>query len=32
MLIYGKNAIREALISEKTFNKLMIDKSLRDKQ
>ena len=32
MLIYGKNAIREALISEKTFNKLIIDKSLRDKQ
>lgn len=30
MLIYGKNAIREALISEKTFNKLYIDKSLRD--
>lgn len=31
MLIYGKNAVLEALKSEKTFNKLFIDKSLRDK-
>ena len=31
MLIYGKNAIREAIISEKTFNKLLIDRNQKDK-
>jgi 23S rRNA (guanosine2251-2'-O)-methyltransferase len=31
MLIYGKNAVLEALKSEKTFNRLFIDKTLRDK-
>lgn len=30
MLIYGKNAILEALKSKKTFNKLFIDKNNRD--
>lgn len=31
MLIYGKNSILEALKSEKTFNRLSIDKNMRDK-
>lgn len=31
MIIYGKIAVLEALRSEKTFNKLMIDKNLKDK-
>lgn len=31
MLIYGKNSVLEALKSEKTFNKLFIDKTVRDK-
>ncbi len=31
MIIYGKNAILEALKSEKTFNKLTIDKENHDK-
>ena len=32
MLIFGKNAILEALRSEKTFNSLLIDKTSHDKQ
>ena len=31
MLIYGKNAVFEALKSEKTFNRLLIDKTFKDK-
>lgn len=31
MIIYGKIAVLEALRSEKTFNKLLIDKGLKDK-
>lgn len=31
MLIYGKNAVLESIKSKKTFNKLFIDKSTRDK-
>lgn len=31
MLIYSKNIVLEALKSEKTFNKLLIDKKLKDK-
>lgn len=31
MLIYGKNSVLEALKSEKTFNRLYIDKGLKDK-
>ncbi len=31
MIIYGKIAVLEALKSEKTFNKLLIDKTLKDK-
>ncbi len=31
MLIYGKNSVLEALKSEKTFNRLFIDKESRDK-
>ena len=32
MIIFGKNAVYEAIRSEKTFNKLLVDKSARDKQ
>lgn len=32
MLIYGKNSVLEALKSEKTFNRLYIDKDSHDKQ
>ena len=32
MLIFGKNAILEALRSEKTFNSLLVDKTSHDKQ
>ena len=31
MIIYGKIAVLEALKSEKTFNKLLIEKGLKDK-
>lgn len=31
MLIYGKNAVLEALKSEKTFNRLFIDKTFKDR-
>lgn len=31
MIIYGRNAIKEAILSEHTFNKLFVDKNLRDK-
>ncbi len=31
MIIYGKIAVLEALKSEKTFNRLLIDKNLKDK-
>ena len=31
MLIYGKNSVLEALKSEKTFNRLFIDKGIKDK-
>lgn len=31
MLVYGKNAVLEALKSEKTFNRLLIDKTFKDK-
>ncbi|MDD4111088.1 MAG: 23S rRNA (guanosine(2251)-2'-O)-methyltransferase RlmB, partial [Clostridia bacterium] len=31
MLIYGKNSVLEALKSEKTFNRLFIDKGAKDK-
>lgn len=31
MLIYGRNATKEAILSEQTFNKLYVDKNSRDK-
>ena len=31
MIIYGKIAVLEALKSKKTFNRLLIDKNLKDK-
>lgn len=32
MIIFGRNAVLEALKSEKTFNALFVDKSLKDRQ